>query len=108
MCSVTAQTRVLGQLAAKAPQPLKNFLGSGLAPDQQGRFVFYQLDLVTFLQAEFSNKLRRQTDGERITPSCNLHTDFLTLDLHITLYIQRCALARTVSCLRGSCAFQQA
>jgi hypothetical protein len=75
MRGVAAQDRVRGQSASEAAQLLKNFVGTGVTPDQHGAIVLHKLNLIALLQPELAHELRGQTNSEGIPPFCNLHVN---------------------------------
>ncbi|KRS12973.1 hypothetical protein XM52_28010 [Roseovarius indicus] len=75
MCVVAAQTFCCGQLAPEAAQAGKYLIRTSKATDSDPTVVLDQVDLITLLETKLSDELRGQTDGQRVTPFCDLHRD---------------------------------
>jgi hypothetical protein len=63
MHRVATHTRLLGQLAPKPLQCFEDFIHARLTPNTHSTIVFDEVDLITFLQAEFKHKFGGQTDS---------------------------------------------
>src|SRR5690554_6119406 len=74
---VTAQAFHSGQLAPETAQVGEHFVRTREASYSHSAVILDQVDLVAFLEAKFTDKLRGQTDGQRVTPFCDLHCDLL-------------------------------
>src|SRR6056297_507133 len=72
---VAAQTFCCGQLAPEAAQAGQHLIRTSKATDSDPSVVLDQVDLITLLETKLSDELCGQTDGQRVTPFCDLHLD---------------------------------